>query len=61
MNSGRKQRGRTAPSRGAGCGRGFVPVEELIELRNKLYEADAITMNGLHTINELIAKYEVNK
>lgn len=34
-----------------------VPVSELLELRDKLYEADRITMNGLKLLNQLIAKY----
>lgn len=35
-----------------------VPITELLELRNSLYEADGITMKGLKMLNELIAKYD---
>lgn len=35
-----------------------VPLTELLELRNNLYEMDRITMNGLKMLNELIAKYD---
>lgn len=38
-----------------------VPVSELLELRDKLYEADGITMNGLKLLNQLIAKYSSGK
>lgn len=34
-----------------------VPLTELLELRDNLYEMDRITMNGLKMLNELIAKY----
>lgn len=35
-----------------------VPITELLELRNNLYETDRITMKGLKMLNELIAKYD---
>lgn len=35
-----------------------VPVDELITLRDDLYESDQITMKGLAQLNALIAKYE---
>lgn len=35
-----------------------VPIDEMLELRNSLYETDKITMNGLKMLNELIAKYD---
>ena len=35
-----------------------VPIDELLELRDKLYETDRITMNGLKMLNELIIKYD---
>lgn len=34
-----------------------VPIDELLELRDKLYETDKITMKGLKMLNELIEKY----
>lgn len=34
-----------------------VPVNELLKLRDWLYESDVITMGGLRSLNELIAKY----
>ena len=34
-----------------------VPTDELIQLRNDLYDTDAITMKGLKRLNELIFKY----
>lgn len=34
-----------------------VPVNELLKLRDWLYESDGITMGGLRSLNELIAKY----
>lgn len=34
-----------------------VPLTELLELRDNLYEMDRITMNGLKMLNELIAKH----
>lgn len=37
-----------------------VPVNELLKLRDWLYESDAITMGGLRSLNELIAKYSSN-
>lgn len=39
----------------------IVPVSELLELRDKLYETDRITMNGLKLLNQLIAKYSSGK
>ena len=38
-----------------------VPLSELIELRDNLYEDDLITMRGLRDLNMLIAKYEGGK
>lgn len=35
-----------------------VPISALLELRDSLYFADQITMNGLKMLNRLIAKYE---
>lgn len=35
-----------------------VPITELLELRDKLYETDRITMKGLKMLNELIAMYD---
>ena len=37
--------------------RDAVPVTELVELRNWLYENDQITMRGLGRLNRLIAGY----
>lgn len=34
-----------------------VPIEELENLRNELYEHDLITMEGLKQLNTLIKKY----
>ena len=34
-----------------------VPIEELEQLRNELYEHDLITMEGLKRLNTLIRKY----
>ena len=34
-----------------------VPIEELVHLRDKLYEHDSITMEGLKQLNTLIKKY----
>lgn len=34
-----------------------VPVSELKKLRDWLYESDAITMNGVKQINQLLAEY----
>lgn len=34
-----------------------VPVNELLKLRDLLYESDAITMNGVKQINQLISEY----
>lgn len=38
-----------------------VPVPELLELRDELYETDRITMNGLKLLNHLIAKYSCGR
>lgn len=35
-----------------------VPITELLELRNSLYETDSITMKGLKILNELIAMHD---
>ena len=35
-----------------------VAIDELLELRDKLYETDRITMNGLKMLNELIAIHD---
>ena len=35
-----------------------VPITELLELRDSLYEADRITMKGLKMLNELIAMHD---
>lgn len=35
-----------------------VPVDELITLRDDLYESDRITMKGLAQLNTLIAKHK---
>lgn len=35
-----------------------VPISELLNLRDSLYETDRITMNGLKLLNQLIAKYD---
>ena len=35
-----------------------VPISELLELRNSLYETDSITMKGLKMLNELIAMHD---
>lgn len=34
-----------------------VPLNELLKLRDWLYESDAITMNGVKQINQLLAEY----
>lgn len=34
-----------------------VPVSELVELRDALYEDDQITMRGLERLNKLIGEY----
>lgn len=34
-----------------------VPLTELLELRDNLYEMDRITMNGLKMLNEMIARH----
>ena len=38
-----------------------VPVSKILALRDALYEADAVTMRGLHDLNMLIGKYEGGK
>ena len=35
-----------------------VAIDELLELRDNLYEMDMITMNGLKMMNKLIEKYD---
>ena len=35
-----------------------VPISELLNLRDSLYETDIITMNGIKLLNQLIAKYD---
>ena len=35
-----------------------VPITELLELRDSLYETDRITMKGLKMLNELIAMHD---
>ena len=35
----------------------YVPLNELLKLRDWLYESDAITMNGVKQINQLLAEY----
>ena len=35
-----------------------VTIDELLELRDKLYEADSITMKGLKMLNDLIAMHD---
>lgn len=35
-----------------------APIDELITLRDDLYESDRITMKGLAQLNALIAKYK---
>lgn len=35
-----------------------VTIDELLELRNSLYETDRITMKGLKMLNELIAMHD---
>ena len=35
-----------------------VPIDELLELRDNLYETDKITMKGLKMLNELIAMHD---
>ena len=37
-----------------------VPMNELLKLRDWLYESDAITMNGVKQINQLLAEYSGN-
>ena len=35
-----------------------VPITELLELRDSLYETDRITMKGLKMLNEMIAMHD---
>ena len=35
-----------------------VTIDELLELRNNLYDTDKITMKGLKILNELIAMHD---
>ena len=35
-----------------------IAIDELLELRNSLYETDKITMKGLKMLNELIAMHD---
>lgn len=35
----------------------YVPMNELLKLRDWLYESDAITINGVKQINQLLAEY----
>lgn len=35
-----------------------VTIDELLELRNSLYDTDKITMKGLKMLNELIAMHD---
>ena len=35
-----------------------VPITELLELRDSLYETDRITMKGLKMLNEMIARHD---
>lgn len=37
-----------------------VPIEELEQLRDKLYEQDLITMEGLKQLNMLIGEYTID-
>lgn len=34
-----------------------IPLNELLKLRDWLYESDAITMNGVKQINHLLSEY----
>lgn len=43
---------------GAASAGDAVPVAELLELRDDLYENDQITMRGLMKLNRLISKYD---
>lgn len=38
-----------------------VPIEELKNLRDKLYEQDLISMEGLKQLNILIGKYTIHQ
>lgn len=38
-----------------------VPVDELLNLRAWLYESDGITMAGLRSLNEMIARYSTKE
>ena len=35
-----------------------VPIDELLELRDNLYETDKITIKGLKILNEMIARHD---
>ena len=35
-----------------------VPIDELLELRDNLYETGRITMKGLKMLNEMIARHD---
>lgn len=38
-----------------------VPIEELNNLRDELYEQDLISMKGLKQLNMLIGKYKIDQ
>lgn len=38
-----------------------VPIEELVHLRDKLYEQDLISMEGLKQLNILIGNYTIHQ
>lgn len=38
-----------------------VPIEELKQLRDELYEQDLISMEGLKQLNMLIGKYTIHQ
>lgn len=38
-----------------------VPVEDLIRLRDHIYQEDEISLSGLRKLNMLIRKYEVSQ
>lgn len=35
-----------------------VPIQDLVQLRDELYENDAILMSGLRILNQFIAEHE---
>lgn len=37
-----------------------VPLSELLQLRDNLYDMDGITMRGLRDLNILLSKYDPN-